>query len=115
MNARMIDKIIALLNPQRHKGEKSYLSTILTEYKNKRPNYEEFRIAAHRALEALLKEGEYKYQIISRTKTHERLKKNLRRKKEHGFFYHWVEGVEDLGGFRKFFYPDRERKKFEKK
>ncbi|OGI82939.1 hypothetical protein A3I95_03010 [Candidatus Nomurabacteria bacterium RIFCSPLOWO2_02_FULL_44_12] len=115
MNARMIDKIIALLNPQRHKGEKSYLSTILTEYKNKRPNYEEFRIAAHRALEALLKEGEYKYQIISRTKTHERLEEKLLRKKEHGIFYHSVEEVEDLVGIRIIFYTERDKEKFVKK
>lgn len=106
------DKIINFFNPQTRKTEKGYLDSILTEYKSKFSLYEEFRIAAHRTLEALLKEGEYKYQIMSRTKLHDRLREKLLRKKEEGIFYHSVEDVEDLVGFRVIFYTERDKEKF---
>ncbi|MES2315534.1 MAG: hypothetical protein V4486_02235 [Patescibacteria group bacterium] len=115
MNAQLMDKIIAFLNPKRHKGEQSYIGDILTEYKNKRPNYEDFRVAAHKALEALLEEEGYKYQIVSRTKTPERLEEKLLRKKREGILYHSVEEVEDLVGIRIIFYTERDKDRFTKR
>ncbi|HEY4503180.1 MAG TPA: hypothetical protein VJC14_01980 [Candidatus Paceibacterota bacterium] len=114
MASRIMDKIIAFVNPVRFKEETSYLENILNEYKSKRPNYEEFRVAAHKTLEALLKEFEYKYQIVSRTKTHARLEEKLLRKAEKGTYYHSVEEVEDLVGIRVIFYTESDREKFAK-
>ncbi len=115
MKSGLMDRIIAFLNPKRHKGEKSYLADILAEYKNKRPNYEEFRLAAHKALEALLREDDYKYQIVSRTKTPERLEEKLLRKIRDGIYYHSVEEVEDLVGIRIIFYTEKEKERFTKR
>src|SRR3989344_5275037 len=114
MALKLIDNIIAIFNPK-HKDEKVYLENILTEYKNKRPNYEEFRVASHRTLEALLEEGEYKYQIFSRTKTPERLEEKLVRKKAEGIYYYSLEEIEDLVGLRVIFYTERDKEKFIKK
>lgn len=115
MNSKFIDKIIDLLNPERFSGEKDYLNKILDEYKRKSPNYEEFRIASHKALEALLRDGGYKYQILSRTKTPERLEGKLLRKKSQGKYYFSVEDVEDLVGIRIIFYTESDKDKFLKK
>ncbi|OGI65528.1 hypothetical protein A3A95_02995 [Candidatus Nomurabacteria bacterium RIFCSPLOWO2_01_FULL_39_18] len=110
----IIENIISMFN-QRHKDEKVYLDTILTDYKNKRPSYEEFRVAAHKTLEALLEESGYKYQIFSRTKVPERLEEKLIRKRAEGVYYYAVEDIEDLVGIRVVFYTERDKEKFIKK
>ncbi|HAE36592.1 MAG: RelA/SpoT domain-containing protein [Candidatus Nomurabacteria bacterium GW2011_GWF2_35_66] len=115
MNISLIDKIRTIINPQTYRGEKSYIDNILIEYKNKRPNYEEFRSASHKAIEALLKEQGYKYQILSRTKTPERLKEKLIRKKEAGIQYNSLDDIEDLVGLRIIFYTEHDKEKFIKK
>ncbi|MBI5139096.1 hypothetical protein HZA26_00580 [Candidatus Nomurabacteria bacterium] len=114
MFAQFWNNILALLNPQ-YKKEDEYLSDILAEYKSKHPIYEEFRLVSHKALEALLKEGKYKYQISSRTKTIDRLKEKLIRKKEKGIYYKDIKDIEDLVGLRVIFYTERDREKFIKK
>lgn len=115
MNTSLINRIRTIMNPQTYMGEKSYVDNILIEYKNKRPNYEEFRTASHKAIEALLKEEGYKYQILSRTKTPERLKEKLIRKKEEGIQYNSLDDIEDLVGLRVIFYTEHDKEKFIKK
>ena len=110
----LIDNIIAMFN-SRHKDEKVYVEGILTDYKNKRPGYEEFRVAAHKTLEALLEESGYTYQIFSRTKIPERLEEKLIRKRAEGVYYYSVEDIEDLVGIRVVFYTERDKEKFIKK
>lgn len=115
MSHQLIDKIITILNPQRYKEEDKYLDDLMTEYKEKKPLYEEFRLATHKALEALLHESGEKHQIISRTKTPEGLREKIIRKRSKGSYYHSVEEVEDLVGLRIVFYTERDKEKFIKK
>lgn len=115
MAPNFFDRIIAVLNPQKYKNEVDYLESILTEYKNKRSGYEEFRTVAHKTVEAILKEDEYKYQLLSRTKTPERLKEKLLRKKELGIYYSSLQEIEDLVGLRVIFYTEQDKERFIKR
>jgi len=112
MKLDFLDKIINLFNPNEYKEEGEYVGGILAEYKEKWSNYEEFRVVSHRMIEALLEEGGYKYQISSRTKTIERLKEKLIRKKKEGRHYNSLEEIEDLVGIRVIFYTEHDKAKF---
>jgi putative GTP pyrophosphokinase len=110
--AEVLDKIIAIINKRRFKEDDKYLDKILAEYKNKKENYEEFRLAVHKTIEAILEEEGYKFQILSRIKTPESLIEKLLRKREKGLFYNSIEEVEDIVGIRVIFYTDRDKKSF---
>ncbi len=112
MAYQVMDKIIAILNPKRWKKEDEYLDNILAEYKSKKGSYDEFRIAAHKTIKALLEESGYKFQILSRTKSEVSLAEKLVRKKERGVFYHSIEEVEDVVGIRVIFYTERDKEGF---
>lgn len=112
MKLDFLDKIINLFNPNEYKNEEDYVRGILTEYKNKHVHYEDFRKTLHKALEAFLVEKGYKYQISSRTKTFERLKEKLIRKKEGGRYYNSLGEIEDLAGIRIIFYTESDKEKF---
>jgi len=91
-----------------------YIKKILGEYRNKRPLYEEFSISVHKLLESLLKENNYKYQIVSRTKTPERLREKLMRKSGAGIRYKELGDIQDLAGVRVLFYSERDKDRFVK-
>ena len=92
--------------------EGKYVRKILSEYRNKRHLYEEFRGAVHKLLDATLKENNYKYQIVSRTKTLERLREKLLRKAATGKRYRTIDDIEDLSGIRVLFYSESDKEKF---
>lgn len=112
MAFHFLDKIINLFNTKKYDNDEDYLNSILFEFKNKHSNYEEFRIVAHKAIEAILKENEYKYQIMSRTKTYDRLKEKLIRKKGKEKYYNSLDEIEDLVGIRIIFYTEQDKEKF---
>src|SRR3989344_4450156 len=89
-----------------------YIKKILTEYRNKRPLYEEFCAAVYKLLDALLQENRYKYQIVSRTKTPERLREKLIRKNAEGIRYKSLSEIEDLAGVRVLFYSEADKERF---
>lgn len=111
MTSRFFDNVINFFNSE-YKNESTYLSTILTEYKNKHFLYEEFRLVLHKTIESILKEDKYRYQISSRTKTLERLEEKLIRKKTQGVYYKGIEGIEDLIGIRVIFYTEKDKERF---
>ncbi len=111
MASQFINNILSMFDP-RFKKEADYLEKILAEYEKKHPIYEEFRAASHKALQALLEEGGYRYQISSRTKTKERLKEKLLRKKDQDIYYSFVSDIEDIVGLRVVFYTERDRERF---
>ncbi len=106
---RMIE---AVLHREDKSDEGQYIKQILSEYRNKKPLYEEFRIAVHKLLDSLLKEKNYKYQIVSRTKTPERLREKLLRKWGEGVRYRELGDVEDLAGVRVLFYSEADKERF---
>ena len=111
MSSGFMDNLIALVNPK-YKKVGDYVEDILNEYKVRHPVYEEFRLVSHKAIEALLEEGGYKYQISSRTKTPERLQEKIIRKKDQGTFYSSINDIEDLVGLRIIFYTERDKERF---
>src|SRR3989344_3741071 len=91
-----------------------YIRKILTDYKNKKPLYEEFRAAVYKLIDSLLKDSNYKYQIVSRTKTPERLREKLLRKSAEGVRYKSLNEIEDLAGIRVLFYSEGDVERFVK-
>lgn len=112
MNKGFFTRFINIFKSRGGEDDQSYLDNILNEYKQKRSSYEEFRNVMHNTIESLLQEGEYKYQISSRTKTLERLKGKVIRKKMDGRYYNNLNEIEDLVGVRVIFYAEREKASF---
>ncbi len=114
----MLDRFIKLVTAIAARPDTSeegaYIKKILTEYRNKRPLYEEFCAAVHKLLEAFLEEKNYKYQLASRTKTVERLREKLLRKSAAGIRYAGLGEIEDLAGIRVLFYSEADKVKFVK-
>jgi len=114
----MLDRFKKLIEALVYREDKSeeglYVKKILSEYRNKRPLHEEFRLAVHKLLDALLKEKNYKYQIVSRTKTPERLREKLIRKSGEGTRYRSLSEIEDLTGVRVLFYSEADKNRFVK-
>lgn len=106
-----LDNLVATFNPK-YKKQVDYIEGILREYQKRYPVYEEFRGALHKVVEAFLKDKRYKYQITSRTKSIERLKEKLLRKREEGRYYESLDEIEDLVGIRVIFYTERDRSRF---
>ncbi len=104
--------IETIIYPDEKSEESAYIKKILAEYRNKRPLYEEFRSAVHKLLDALLKEKNYKYQVVSRTKTPERLREKLIRKSSQGIRYRDLRDIEDLAGVRVLFYSEADKDRF---
>jgi putative GTP pyrophosphokinase len=112
MASRFINAIKSIFNSDEYYGDDAHLQKILTEYKNRKHAYEDFRLAAHKTLDATLREGGYKYQIVSRTKTLERLLEKLLRKKKAGITYLSIHDIEDLVGIRIIFYTEYDKERF---
>ncbi len=109
MLPKFLKLIDAVIHPEDKSEESKYIRKILSEYRNKKPLYDEFRSAVHKLLDALLKENNYKYQIVSRTKTPERLREKLLRKNGQGTRYKSLDDIEDLAGIRVLFYSDSDK------
>lgn len=104
--------IEAVLHRENKSDEGKYTGKLLSEYRNKKPLYDEFRTAVHKLLDSLLKEKNYKYQIVSRTKTPERLREKLERKMAEGTSYQDLDEIEDLAGVRVLFYSEADKERF---
>jgi ppGpp synthetase/RelA/SpoT-type nucleotidyltranferase len=89
-----------------------YRRRIISEYRQKRPQYEEFCVAVHKLLKLFLKEGGYKHQLSYRVKSSERLQEKLLRKIEQGITYERLSDIEDLAGLRVIFYSEAEKERF---
>lgn len=111
MLPRVAKLIEAILN-RGNTDENYYLKKIFSEYRNKRPLYEEFRSSIHKLLDALLKENNYKYQIVSRTKSPETLREKFLRKSAEGTHYKSLYDIEDLVGVRVLFYTEADSERF---
>jgi len=107
-----IEKLILYFQKTRNEDNSEYLSKIINDYKQKRPIYEEFRIVVHNAIESILKNSGYKYQISSRTKTIERLEGKIIRKKNEDKYYNSINDIEDLVGLRVIFYTEKDKNAF---
>jgi ppGpp synthetase/RelA/SpoT-type nucleotidyltranferase len=114
MTNRFLKLLEVIFNREDKSDEGLYIKKILAEYRNKKPLYEEFRLAVHKLLDALLKENNYKYQIVSRTKTPERLREKLLRKNKDGIRYKSLNEIEDLSGVRVLFYSEADKERFVK-
>ena len=114
MPNRFLNFVADILRREDTSEEGQYIKLILAEYRNKRPLYEEFCAAVHKLLDSLLKENHYKYQIVSRTKTPERLREKLIRKSAAGIRYKDLSGIQDLAGIRVLFYSERDKERFVK-
>lgn len=112
MLPRFAKLIEAIINRGETNSADYYLKKILSDYRNKRPLYEEFRGALHKLLDALLKENNYKYQIVSRTKSPERLREKFLRKSAEGIHYKSLYDIEDLVGIRVLFYTEADIDRF---
>lgn len=112
MKQSFFERLTGIFSRKLGETDQTYLDNILNEYKRKRPDYEEFRIVVLNTLESLLNEGNYKYQISSRTKTLERLREKIIRKKQDEKYYYSLGEVEDLVGIRVIFYTERDKEKF---
>lgn len=108
----LIEKLTLYFQKNRNIDNSEYLFKIINDYKQKRPIYEEFRIVIHNAIESILKDGSYKYQISSRTKTIERLEGKIIRKKNEDKYYNSLDDIEDLVGLRVIFYTEKDKNKF---
>ena len=108
----LIEKLTSYFQKKRNEDNSEYLSKIVNDYKQKRPIYEEFRIVVHNAIESILKNSGYKYQISSRTKTIERLEGKVIRKKNEDKYYNSINDIEDLVGLRVIFYTERDKNEF---
>lgn len=114
MPSKFLDAVKSIFNPEEYYGDDFFINKILTEYKSKKHNYEEFRQAAHNTLNSLLKESNLKYQLTSRTKSFERLKEKLIRKKREDVQYRILDDIEDLVGLRVIFYTEKDKDRFVK-
>lgn len=85
---------------------------ILLEYKNKRSLYEEYSLMMQKLTEALLHQGEYKYQLWVRVKDNDRLEEKIRRKHLLGKNYQRLSDIEDLVGIRIIFYTKADEEAF---
>ena len=112
----MLPRLSKLIEAITHREDKQngnkYVKKILADYRNRRPLYEDFRAAVHKFLDALLKEKNYKYQIVSRTKDSERLREKLLRKDGEGIRYSSLNDIEDLAGVRVLFYSEGDKERF---
>lgn len=114
MVPRFLRLVEAIINRDDKSDEGIYVKKILSEYRNKKPLYEEFRAAVHKLLDALLKDNNYKYQVVSRTKTPERLREKLLRKSAESIRYQSLNDIEDLAGVRVLFYSEADKERFVK-
>ena len=114
MLSRFLKLIEAIIHREDKSDEGLYVKKILAQYRNKRHLYEEFCFAAHKLLDALLLENNYKYQIVCRTKTLEMLREELVRKCAEGVRYAILDEIEDLAGVRVLFYSEADKERFVK-
>lgn len=112
MSNKFFKLIESILRKEDITEEGKYVKKILDDYRSKRPLYEEFCSVVHKLLDAMLKDGNYKYQIVHRTKTLERLREKLIRKNREGIRYRNLNEVEDLAGVRILFYSEADKEKF---
>ncbi len=112
MKSRFLNVVKSLFDSEEYYGDDTHIHNILNEYKSKRHKYEEFRVVTHKTMDAILREANFKYQILSRTKTLETLKEKLLRKKMDGINYHNLDEIEDLVGIRIMFYTEQDKNKF---
>jgi len=108
----IIEKLTFFFQRQNNENNSEYLYKIINDYKQKRPVYEEFRNVVHGAVEAVLKNNHYKYQISSRTKAIERLEEKIIRKKNDNKYYTSISDIEDLVGIRVIFYTEKDKNRF---
>jgi len=108
----IIEKLTFFFQKRNNENNSEYLYKIINDYKQKRPAYEEFRKVVHNAVEAVLKNSHYKYQISSRTKTIERLEEKIIRKKNDNKYYTSISDIEDLVGIRVIFYTEKDKNRF---
>ena len=92
--------------------DKEYYSKILEEYRNNRSEYEDFNLIVFKILDSLLKNGNYKYHILYRTKTLDSLKEKIIRKNVEGKKYPSLDQIDDLAGIRIIFYFEKDKKAF---
>lgn len=110
--SNIIERLTLYFQKKQSEDNSEYLTKIINDYKQKRPIYEEFRIVIHNAIESVLKNGSYKYQISSRTKTVDRLEGKIIRKKNEDKYYNSIDDIEDLVGLRVIFYTEKDKNKF---
>ena len=96
MKSNWLQAIRLVFRPAEKRSEVEYHRRILEEYRSRRSRYEDFRVAVHKVLDTFLKNGGYRYQIASRTKTPEKLREKLIRKSAQGRRYASLEDIEDL-------------------
>ncbi len=90
------------------KFQKKLVSDFIAE----KSKYEMFLTTAHKLVEALLIQGNYKYQLHTRVKDPLRLEEKLKRKYLLGKKYKVLSDVEDLAGLRIIFYTESDKNKF---
>ena len=112
MDFRFVKALRTFFDPKEYDEQAEYRRRILTEYKNKRPLYEDFCTTVFKLTEAFLKEGDYRYQLTHRTKSPESLREKLIRKEDLGIVYEQLDDIEDLAGIRVIFYSERDKDRF---
>lgn len=112
MPNRFFKLIEAIVRREKNDKDTIYVRKLMAEYRSKMHLYEEFRQAVHKLVDAFLEERGYKYQIVSRTKTPERLREKLFRKLGEGHRYPHLSEIEDLAGVRVLFYSDADKERF---
>src|SRR3989344_3459462 len=112
MFPRFLQMVESILTRPDKSEEGLYIKKILSDYRNKRHIYDEFRSAVHKLLDTILKDNNYKYQIVSRTKTIDRLREKLERKSAKGIHYPRLNDVQDLAGVRVLFYSEADKDRF---
>jgi ppGpp synthetase/RelA/SpoT-type nucleotidyltranferase len=112
MLEKFLKLVDAVINREDTTEESAYIKKILTDYRNKRHIYDDFRDVVHKLIDSLLREKNYKYQIVSRTKMPDRLREKLIRKNKQGIRYRNLDDVEDLVGVRVLFYSEADKERF---
>jgi ppGpp synthetase/RelA/SpoT-type nucleotidyltranferase len=109
---KFLQAVRLVFHPEEEGSEDEYVRRILAEYRNKRALYEDFCVGVYNILDTFLKDQGYKYQIVYRTKSPERLREKLIRKSSQGKRYATLGDIEDLAGLRIMFYSEREKERF---
>ena len=88
------------------------INRILEEYQEKLALYNDFCLTMNNLLIYLLMDKAYKYQISSRLKSIDSLKRKLIKKNGEGKKYKKLSDIEDVAGIRIIFYLESDKQRF---
>lgn len=114
MSSRLLKAIAAMFHNGKDHDNARHRSKLLSEYKGRRPLYEEFCMVIYKLLVSFLKEGRCRHQVSYRTKDPDKLYEKLVRKSAEGKYYEKLSDIEDLAGLRVIFYYESDKERFMK-